>query len=247
MSTEGSLDEQARQFAESLTATVTAVVGECQPFIVTTVDGSSGAQRVRVSQAPSTGVVLRSGGDPFLTLEAEYWGEWDHQQTFLRIDRSKITVFYRSKEPLFRYEYEASLAAPNLPGAHLHVHEAPDVFGLITSVLHLSGESTPRSKRRARNPSRVHQQDLHFPLGGPRFRPILEDVLHVLIEECGVDKEDGWEARLTLAREEWRLRQVAAAVRDAPDIAAGTLTRLGFTVTPPPEMPPRNIQTLRAL
>jgi hypothetical protein len=33
---------------------------------------------------------------------------------------------------------------------------------------------------------------LHFPLGGERFRPCMEDVIQFLVHDCGVDALPGW-------------------------------------------------------
>jgi hypothetical protein len=41
--------------------------------------------------------------------------------------------------------------------------------------------------------------DLHFPVGGSRFRPSLEDVLDMLVRELGVDHEPGWRDALARA------------------------------------------------
>ena len=41
-------------------------------------------------------------------------------------------------------------------------------------------------------------------------------------------------------RADWRRKQLAAAVRDAPGVAANTLRELGFTALPPDDgIPPR--------
>lgn len=75
--------------------------------------------------------------------------------------------------------------------------------------------------------------DLHFPLGGARFRPCLEDVLQMLADELGVDVESGAYEALAEGRERWRLDQLAAAVRHSPETAAAVLQELGYTVERP--------------
>jgi hypothetical protein len=74
-------------------------------------------------------------------------------------------------------------------------------------------------------------RELHFPVGGPRFRPCLEDVLELLVVEFGVDCSDEGREALRRGRVTWRTLQLATAVRDSPDIAVGTLRELGYTVT----------------
>jgi hypothetical protein len=70
----------------------------------------------------------------------------------------------------------------------------------------------------------------HFPLGGHRFRPCIEDVLQALIAEFDIDTVPGWESALRQGRIEWRRMQALAAVRDCvPDIVA-LLNDLGYDV-----------------
>ena len=83
----------------------------------------------------------------------------------------------------------------------------------------------------------------HFPTGGHRFRPCLEDVLEALRQEFKLkvsDKEE-WEARLAEARLKWRKIQTAAAVRDCPEAALRVLVdELGMPSPVGCECPPDN-------
>jgi hypothetical protein len=60
-------------------------------------------------------------------------------------------------------------------------------------------------------------------------------VLHFLVEECGVDHHPEWATALAAGRETGRRRQLGAAVRDVPEVAARVLSELGWTVEPPEE------------
>jgi hypothetical protein len=86
---------------------------------------------------------------------------------------------------------------------------------------------------------------LHIPVGGERYRPCLEDLLHFLVQECGVDRRDDWLAVVERGREKWRRRQLASAVRDAPAYAATVLEELGWAVQPPEKEPEENVKALR--
>lgn len=55
----------------------------------------------------------------------------------------------------------------------------------------------------------------------------------MLLEEFGVDHEDGAHDALDEGRERWRRMQVRAVVRDAPRDAAEVLAHLGYIVTLP--------------
>ena len=64
----------------------------------------------------------------------------------------------------------------------------------------------------------------HFPTGGHRFRPCMEDILEVLRVEFDLNVKNGaWEKQLKRAREDWRRIQTAAVVRDCPEVALKVL------------------------
>jgi len=81
--------------------------------------------------------------------------------------------------------------------------------------------------------------DIHFPVGGPRLRPTLEDFLTMLIEELGVDHPPRARQELDQARARWRMEQAKAIVRSSSDTAADVLRELGWTVTPPEGYQPK--------
>jgi hypothetical protein len=69
-------------------------------------------------------------------------------------------------------------------------------------------------------------KDFHFPVGGRRYRPTLEDVIEFLILEELVDRRTGWERAIEEGRTRWEERQLRAAVRRKPEIARAELTSL---------------------
>src|SRR5699024_12000607 len=96
-----------------------------------------------------------------------------------------------------------------------------------------SGIARERAEKLGRG-KRFHRSgDLHFPLGGARFRPALEDVLQFLIAQLGVRAEEHWRDAARESRRTWRGRQLASAVRDNPAGAASALSALGYVVRPP--------------
>jgi hypothetical protein len=76
---------------------------------------------------------------------------------------------------------------------------------------------------------------LHFPVGGVRFRPCLEDVLAFLVREFGIDHQPQWETAIRDGREKWRRMQFGATIRDLQDEAADVLIKHGWTVAAPTE------------
>ena len=78
---------------------------------------------------------------------------------------------------------------------------------------------------------------IHFPTGGHRFRPTLEDVLQMIEEEFGAKPGPTWPQVLRANRVQWRRQQTGAAVRDCPSEAVRVLEELGYGVRPPAEGP----------
>jgi hypothetical protein len=230
------LERLAKDFATDLTRTVRAVVGpDCPPFIADTPE-APGANVAVVRQEPAAGITLLAGDDPVLTLTVEFQCTWDGHMQFLAVHWSRIAVYPQddiSTNPLVRYEYVKDMRS-GLPAAHLQVHGTHEA---LTDTLRAAGVASVRGRRRVKAVAKGRVPalaELHFPLGGHRFRPCLEDILEVLMEEFGVtpagDRAAALEA-LADGRETWRRTQVAAAVRDAPDEAIRVLQDLGYDVT----------------
>jgi len=62
--------------------------------------------------------------------------------------------------------------------------------------------------------------DIHIPVGGPRLRPTLEDLLEMLIHDLGVDHADDALKVLEEQRVRWRVTQVQAIAKSMPNIVA---------------------------
>lgn len=243
------LEDQAAKFARELTDTVRFVVGPgCPEFIALAVP-ESGA--FAIQQTPATGIVLSNDDGPLLRLSVEYHCIWDGYKKFLAVEKSSVHVFVEpgGTNPLFRYEFDAR-TTDRLPSAHIHFHGQ---HSDLEKAMGDCGTSTPRAKKRSNGKSKVLLSDLHFPVGGARFRPALEDVMQMLIEEFGIRPHGGLSvgnaySHLAEARERWRRMQVATCVRDAPSEAIATLRQLGYTVTDPPDGPaPEKPLKLRAI
>lgn len=235
----GELEQKARELADGLTAIARTVAPSCAPFTARYVDN-----RVAITQGDPDGITLHASNQPVLALKVSMSCEWDLERKFLAVHSSKIEVLASvSREPLFRFEYVRG--ANSVPAAHLQVHAHRDA---MTYVMTTVGRTSKRPGRSAKTDGLPKLQDLHFPLGGHRFRPALEDVVEMLIDEFNLDHE--LDAREVLAeqRETWRLTQTKAAVRDAPEAAIEALTSMGYSISPPEDTPPpRHHGRLRAL
>ncbi len=124
----------------------------------------------------------------------------------------------RSPRPVARTEYDRE--ARSRPAAHLHLHAESVELGWVFGT---AGRSLPR------------QSEIHFPVGGRRFRPSLEELLLFLNdEELFTDWVDpNWRAEVENSLNGWQRLQLASAVRNQPSAAVEELVRLGYTVTAP--------------
>ncbi|MFC0675310.1 hypothetical protein [Brachybacterium hainanense] len=225
----------ADAFAHRLTETLTAFVGNPVPV-------ESQELGSKLSIRPEHGPVRLSIGDvALLSLDILYRCRWNEQEKYLSTVESWVKVFPgpgTRGEPLFRYEYDRE-TVPGLPSAHLQIHAHRDSF---THIMALAGAAG--AKRRSPDPrggtDAARLSNIHFPLGGDRFRPCLEDVLQMLKAEFDVATGPTWEATLRRRRLDYRLTQLRATVDDHPETAALEIERLGFHVTrPDPPISPR--------
>lgn len=221
------LKEAAERFASDLTATVRAVDESFEAFKAQLIPETD---RAAIQQDPATGIELKVNGKTLLSLTVEFRCCLDSSGRFLAIKSSKIHVFAGNKAdrtPLFRYEYVRD--PEGVPAAHIHVHAHRDAF---TATMVRSGKQTKRGKRRADPENFPALSELHFPVGGHRFRPCLEDVLEMLIDEFGVDHTAESRRLLKEGRARWRKIQQQAAIRDDLQNAIDYLEQEGFDVMP---------------
>lgn len=109
--------------------------------------------------------------------------------------------------PVFRYDFDRH-PDNDYPLAHFQVEGVSDSFNVLA-------EKAGRERNELGK--------LHFPVGGKRYRPSLEDVIEFLIVEKLVDRRDGWRAILDEHRNEFHRKQLRAAVMADPDTAREAL------------------------
>ena len=74
--------------------------------------------------------------------------------------------------------------------------------------------------------------EYHFPVGGQRYRPCIEDFIEFLFDEGLAEPvAPGWEAVLERSRDAYHRIQLMAAVRRDQHAAADALAKLGWIVT----------------
>lgn len=75
--------------------------------------------------------------------------------------------------------------------------------------------------------------EFHFPVGGRRYRPAIEDVVEFLVVEDLAPGKEGWQDAIRELRESWYRIQLRSVVRRDPKTAAEELRRQRYTVHPP--------------
>lgn len=234
--TQALLEQKVDEFANSLVETLFLILEIDAPIssLVSSDGGTNPTGVVGSSEDPfnAAAIPLTINNEPALTLFVEYACGLDNSREHLKIKKSKFEVrsaIGEVEEPLFRIEYEPQ--ATSKPVSHLHVHAHRDELVYLRMLSH-------RKKSRAgkaRSKSAVNKlSGYHFPTGGHRFRPCLEDLLQSLILELDIDvNQQDWQRAIEQGRQDFRQRQLKAAVRHQPECAADSLRALGYKVDPP--------------
>jgi hypothetical protein len=226
-----SLEEQSVRFATELQETLDGVL----PGERRVISQRSEAGDRYVVRPEGKSVPLYVDGQHLADLLPVIFLQLDRVGEYLKAVRSDFEIrSVLDSRPLVRLDYRADMN--RAPVAHWQVYAERGAFS------HLLARAHAVDANRVRKPHDL--SSLHFPIGGERFRPCLEDLLQFLVEECGVDKLPGWTEMLQKGRESWRRRQLGAIVRDAQLEAAATLRRYGWTVEPPAEVPSENRSSL---
>lgn len=216
------IERKAGEFAARVNHTVRAFLG-CNDDVMH-VDASG--SRVVVKTVQAEGLTLTVGGVPLFRLGAKYYCELNQANTYLAVEQSTFTVFHFARtEPILRYDFIRQPKS-DVPSAHINMHT--ESAALVAAMEDAGANRRTQRRRAAATPLRAAQ--LHLPLGGPRFRPALEDVLEMLVVELAIDCARGWRESLREGRSLWRDTQLRAAVADNTGAAVEALEELGFVV-----------------
>ena len=146
-------------------------------------------------------------------LDVGYRMRLDDAREYLMVDASAFSIFAADDDRscLCRYDYERGKS--QYPEAHLQV------YGESAALASWAGIPQPRQLDR-----------LHFPVGGRRYRPALEDVIEFLITEGLADpRDEGWKDVLRTEREKFQRIQLRAAIRRDPETAREVLKDLDIS------------------
>ncbi len=132
-------------------------------------------------------------------MEISYRLRLDAEGEYLTVASSYVGIFANDsvRSLLCHVDYERD-KPHGYPEAHLQVEGASAAL----AAWRLTDGTAGRALR-----------DLHFPVGGRRYRPALEDVIEFLIVERLAAPRPGWERVLNTSRDDFRRRQLRAAIR----------------------------------
>lgn len=219
-----SLEKQARRFAGDISDLLTKTVTDgIRVSALETAEGhgiiGAGISRSRSTSLPIPISPTRRDAVVFLYLLHSY--EPDPEGVYLTMTQSTMSLYtspdMEDNQLIVGIDY-ARNPGNQFPGAHLHVAGQRDDLDAV----YLGDERKTRKLR-----------DLHFPVGGKRFRPSLEDLVEFMVTEEMVEPRPGWEQEVKKHRARWEAIQLKAAVRRNQEDAAAALREAGWDVTPP--------------
>ena len=225
------LRAEAENFAGHLADLIQGCIKNAPDFEI--IEAGRG-QRLRIGPSPcnpdNTGFSFiplerscESGDRTRMMLKVEFTVSLDDASEFLAVQHSIYGLWVRPDpdptkiRPVFRIEYDRD--AHRKPPAHVHVHAESMELGWIygTAGLPLSRLS-----------------EIHFPVGGRRFRPTIEEFIQFLDqEELYTDWQQGWQDIIGESLKTWRRIQTKANVRRETTSAIQQLEDMGYTITPP--------------
>lgn len=209
------IPELVQQFDAELSSSIEAFTGVRPEFEYTQINDQFVVRLKSTDQ--SLGIIpLKAQGHVVLGLRLDFKCSVEHGGRVLAIESSSIAVLPYARverEPLFRVEFVRHQNS-DLPTSHFHVHAHRDEFTHLQNfAAKLSVERDKKVADYLKKPLTI--SSFHFPTGGPRFRPTLEDILEVLRVEFRLDVDKKrWQERLESSRKEWRRQQLAAVVRN---------------------------------
>lgn len=133
-------------------------------------------------------------------LQVTYDLVLDATGTYLTVETSFFGIYAdaEAQKTLCHFDYERD-KKDGYPESHVQVAGESEALAILRP-------GRPLSK-------------LHFPVGGRRFRPCLEDVIDFLVVEELTTAKSGYQDELEREREQFRKIQLRAAIAKYPEIA----------------------------
>lgn len=235
--------QQATEFAQRIETLLQNVLGGRGDGYVAEPEGMSlrgGRTGYRITQRNGRGIPLNSDGETVAGLSFRFQCSCRNENSWLQIDKSVIMITVEPEHMLlFHYDYNRERTSET-PGAHINIFGSNDAATRIMLSCGKGLRSKNRRKKYINDGAFPTFSTLHFPVGGDRFRPGLEDMLQMAVYEFHIDVTDEWEKPLNYSRAEYRERQLKALVREYPDLAWDALTENGADLAKRPERPQRS-------
>ncbi|MFJ6566587.1 hypothetical protein ACIQNU_04155 [Streptomyces sp. NPDC091292] len=139
-----------------------------------------------------------------LWMDVSFQLRLDAEQEHLMVQQSFFGVFEGAEGSscLCHYDYERD-KKDGYPDAHVQIHGQSTILAAL---------NRPAEQKRPLG-------DLHFPVGGTRFRPCLEDLIEFLVVERLAVPHDGHQKILQAGRDKFQMNQLRAAIRRHPEVA----------------------------
>ena len=208
------LEGQAREFAAEVTDLLNRTVTDgirLKSVIAnrraTTVHVGYGISPKDLAAKP---VPLGIRRPPACPLLVAYILGLDPEQAHLAVAKSQYGLYLDSDRQKMLVHWDYTRDPENdYPVAHVQVNGDCEHFDTLTEKARNAGRISPMRPLR----------DFHFPVGGRRFRPALEDVVEFLVVEGLAEMRNDWETVVKEHRDRWEEHQLRAAVRRFPEIA----------------------------
>ena len=177
-------EHQTHDFATQTTTTVRTVCPDAPGYVAKAII-HKGIWKATIASPGDQPVTMTVDHRKLLRLKVSYECTASAHHSFMLVERSAFNLLpAHGSEPLVRLEY---LRHPRseVPCCHLQVHAHRDDW---TFAMTRNGVGSNRSSvaKRASTERAPQLSDIHFPVGGPRLRPILEDFLEMTTDRKSV-------------------------------------------------------------
>lgn len=210
---------QATEFAED----IEDLLDTCLPGETGFPKAIVATEELRASLKASKVLYLGKGRSERASISCEYDLCVNSTGKHLAVDSSSFKVEFKANKrpvPIVRFEYERQ--ARNKPVQHFQFHAESLPLAILLA-------------RAGRYDIAAQQQDVHFPMGGHRYRVCLEDVIELVIREFNAESNPEWETRVRDGRRKFRERQTDTIIRKNLGRSVEMLEELGFKIEPPQE------------
>ena len=231
-----------QRLEDLLSGVLGPIVGDNDMGYVRKPEGSyarGGGTSYTISQAEPKGILLYCSGEPVLLLTFVFLCSCRDADAPLQVDKSSVMLSDAiTHSPLVRYDF-VRRASSEIPSAHINIYGSNDAATRLMLACAGGQRSKSRRKQYVDKGAFPTFSSLHFPVGGDRFRPGLEDLLQMAVYEFHIDAADGWLDVIEVSRETYRAEQVRALAREFPDIVFETLRDMGYVTGDVPQRPER--------